>query len=126
MQRTLQNQFARGTVRSLPAGERRHYVQIMRNVQTGTGAGGSKVFTPTPIMSRWCYVAPRSGQELYYAKQIFGDATDFLMFNYDPEFEGLLDEDFVSENGRNLNIVWWADVQDRHITIEMICKEVKA
>ena len=94
-------------------------VTIERPVLTDNGAGGSAT-TWTKVCTAWAKMRPARGAERFREGQLTASTMETITIRYIPN----LDESWrVNFEGRLFNIRDIADLEERHIYLELSCEE---
>jgi len=96
-------------------------VTIQKPVESVHDSYGATNTTWNTHATRWAKVMPQGGREYYAASQIHAEMTHLLEMNY---VSGIAPTMRVALGTRYLAIVSAADLEEQHVTHQLVCKEV--
>ena len=107
-------------------GQRRTRVILCKQSPSATAnTDGERPEVETEIDKRWAEVKPLRGQERFLASQTQADITYRVRLPYDNVTKDLTPRNWlkIKQTDQRLNIVRAYDLDGRHHTIELECKE---
>tara|TARA_R110002095_G_scaffold109849_1_gene96207 strand:+ start:1332 stop:1652 length:321 start_codon:yes stop_codon:yes gene_type:complete len=104
----------------MEAGKLRHRITFREINSTRDTTSGDMVDTPVDLATVWASVTQMSGRELVNAQQVKPDATYKVIIRY---LAGVTTDDFFTFNGRTFQILDVNNIDERNITLELMCKE---
>lgn len=105
------------------AGSRRRRVTIQRDAGTSRDGGGQIVPNWQALGKRWASVEPLNGIERWSERQINPELTHKVGFEWDELTSTLTAKMRIKDGTRYLNVVSTKDIEERHKSIECLCKE---
>lgn len=101
------------------AGTLRHKVTV-EQPQEARGETGQFTTSWQPLATTWASIEPLSGRELIAAEQVQSETTIRVRMRY---LAGVTDECRIVHGTRVLQITSAIDPQDRHVELELMCRE---
>ena len=104
----------------LRAGKYCHQVYLQAPAKT-YDAEGQEVITWTTVATVWAEVVPLTGKEYFAAKAVNSELTHRVTIRYRRNVKTTWR---VLYGTRVLEIMSVADVEEKHVELELLCKEV--
>lgn len=108
-------------MKKLKTGAMRHRITFQRPLKTPDGYKGHTVKWQD-MVTVWASVNPLSGREYFYSHQIKAEVTHRVKIRYR---EGITEKMRIKHLDRVLAIESILDLQERHETLEILCREEK-
>ena len=102
------------------AGKYRHRVYLQAPAKTYDGEG-QEVITWTTVGTVWAEIVPLTGKEYFAAKAVNSELTHEAHIRYRRNVQTTWR---ILYGQRALEIISVADVEEKHIELELLCKEV--
>lgn len=102
------------------AGKYRHQVYLQAPAKT-FDTEGQEVVTWTTVATVWAEIVPLTGREYFQAKAVNAEIADRVTLRYR---RGIKTTWRLLYGVRALEIISVADVEEKHIELELLCKEV--
>lgn len=106
-------------VASIPAGKKKHLVQLMRELDQLDG--GRALPTPVEIARFWAWLRPLAGRELTLIRQTQPEVTHTVRTAWRRDVNQATDH--LLHNGRRFAIVEAKNVDEDNAVLEMLCVE---
>lgn len=101
-------------------GKLRHRITLQKQVNTVNDYGGA-VTTWKNVATVWADVRPLSGREYFSAQQVQSEVTTQIWLRY---LDGIMPTMRVKFGKRTLEIVSVLNMQERNVSLQLMCKEV--
>lgn len=101
-------------------GKLRQRITLQKQVNTVNDYGAA-VTTWKSVSTVWADVRPISGHEYFAAQQVHSEVTTQIWIRYLP---GIVPTMLVKFGKRTLEIVSVLNIQERNISLQLMCKEV--
>jgi SPP1 family predicted phage head-tail adaptor len=105
------------------AGQLRQRIDIQTVALTADGAGGATEAWSNFVTGIYAHVEPLSGRELFQAQQVNDELTHKITARYYP---GITSKMRVKYGARTFLIESIVDAEERHRSLELMCKELVA
>lgn len=105
------------------AGQLRQRIDVQSVALTGDGGGGATEVWSNFASGIYAHVEPLSGLELFQAQQVNDQLTHKVTIRY---FPGITSKMRVKYGTRIFLIEYPIDPEERHRSIELMCKELVA
>ena len=110
-------------------GELRNPVTLLLPSSTPDAIGD--VSAPTVIATRWAKIDTVSGSDMYRLQQYVSDANRTVTMRYLPGVSATMTVTVpvpsingIPQDDRNMEIIYIEDVLERHVKLNLFCKEV--
>ncbi len=104
----------------MAAGRFRHRITLQELV-TGQDEAGQPVDMWQDVATVWAAVEPLRGREYFAAQQVQAEVTTRIRIRYR---RGIRPEMRVLYDGRLFNILSVIDPEERHVELQLMCREV--
>ena len=104
------------------ASKLRHRITFQERA-TGQDEFGQPIDTWQDICTVWAAVEPLSGREFWAAQQVQAEVTTRIRIRYR---QGIRPEMRVLYDGRTYDIQTVIDPEERHVELQLMCREVVA
>lgn len=101
-------------------GKLRHRITLQKQVNTVNDYGAA-VTTWKNVATVWADVRPLSGHEYFSAQQVQSEVTTQIWLRY---LDGIMPTMRVKLGKRTLEIVSVLNMQERNVSLQLMCKEV--
>ena len=101
-------------------GKLRHRITLLRQVNEVNDYGASTQ-TWMIVATVWADVRPLSGREYFSAQQVQSEVTTQIWLRY---LDGIMPTMLVKFGKRTLEIVSVLNMQERNVSLQLMCKEV--
>lgn len=102
----------------------RHLVTVLRPT-TAHGSRGELAGQPQVVLEKWpCSIETLSGREVEQARTTFAEATHKVS-GYMSRLKPFRETDFIQFGERKLHIGFVNDIDQRGLTVELLCGELK-
>ena len=107
-------------MRQFNPGQLRHTIQIQASSESQDPMIGENIPTWNTIATRRAFVRPKSGKEVLQATQQHAEVTHLVTMRY---LKNITSKNRLIYNGRDFEIVFVIDVEERKRWLELLCIE---
>jgi len=107
--------------KKINAGDLRHRITFQQEEKIEDGYKGYAVTWKDKI-STWALIEPLTGREYFYAHQITNEVSHRIIIRYRQDVTASMR---IKYKNRIFNIESMIDLEERHMFLEFLCREIK-